>query len=88
MNDALLIVGRIFKFSGPVFIGDFQQFFYCIVAFLALFFFEARQQFYIQSSLPFKKGHWLKEQMAYAVLLLAILMLGVFDGGQFIYFQF
>jgi len=88
MSDALLIVERIFSFSGPVFIGDFQQFFYCLAAIFVLLFIEVRQHFYIQTHLPFKPGHWFKEQVAYAALIIVILMLGVFDGGQFIYFQF
>jgi D-alanyl-lipoteichoic acid acyltransferase DltB (MBOAT superfamily) len=87
-QDAFLIVKGIFSFSGPLFTGEFQQFVYCIGAILILLLIEIRQNYYIHTSLPFKTNHWLKEHIAYAVLIIVILMLGVFDGGQFIYFQF
>jgi hypothetical protein len=38
--------------------------------------------------LPFRTGPWFKEQMVYIFLVVLILLIGVFDGGQFIYFQF
>jgi alginate O-acetyltransferase complex protein AlgI len=86
--DAFLIVRSIFKFDGTLYIGATQQFFYCIAAIIFLLLMEVRQNYFILSDLPFKTNHWFKEHIAYAVLVILILMLGVFDGGQFIYFQF
>ncbi len=87
-GDAFLIVKSIFSFDGPLFIGEVQQFIYCIGAILMLLFIEIRQNYYLHTALPFKTNHWVKEHIAYAALIIVILLLGVFDGGQFIYFQF
>jgi len=87
-HDAFLIVKKIFKFNGALYIGEVQQFSYCILAILFLLIIEFRQEFFINSALPYKSNHWLKEQFAYALLIIFILMLGVFDSRQFIYFQF
>jgi alginate O-acetyltransferase complex protein AlgI len=86
--DAFLIVKNIFNFGGTLYTGHLQQFFYCIIAILVLLLVEVRQNYFMFSELPVKTNHWLKEHIAYAILIVMILMLGVFDGGQFIYFQF
>jgi alginate O-acetyltransferase complex protein AlgI len=86
--DAFLIVKNIFNFCGTLYTGHLQQFFYCIIAILVLLLVEVRQNYFMFSELPVKTNHWLKEHIAYAILIVMILMLGVFDGGQFIYFQF
>jgi alginate O-acetyltransferase complex protein AlgI len=86
--DAFLIVKNIFSFSGPLYIGEVQQFFYCFTAITFLVLIEIWQNYFILSELPVKTNYWLKEHIAYAMLIILILLLGVFDGGQFIYFQF
>lgn len=87
-HDAFLIVKNIFAFSGPLYIGELQQFGYCLFGIIFLLLVEFRQEFYSHTPLPIKSNFWFKEQMAYAVLILLILMIGVFDSRQFIYFQF
>jgi D-alanyl-lipoteichoic acid acyltransferase DltB (MBOAT superfamily) len=88
-QDAFLIVKKIFSFKGPLYIGaESQQFIYCITSIAFLLVIEIQQEYYNHSSLPFKTNHWCKEQLAYGMLILLILIAGVFDGGQFIYFQF
>jgi alginate O-acetyltransferase complex protein AlgI len=86
--DAFLIVKNIFSFSGTLYIGETQQFFYCFLGIAFLLLAEIWQNYFTLTELPFKTNHWLKEHLAYAILIILILMLGVFDGGQFIYFQF
>lgn len=88
VHDAFLIIDKIFTFAGPVYYPNFQQVFYCIAAILLLLLIEIRQTYYLHSQLPFKSGNWVSEQLSYGALLLIILLVGVFDGGQFIYFQF
>jgi D-alanyl-lipoteichoic acid acyltransferase DltB (MBOAT superfamily) len=41
-----------------------------------------------RSSVPFQNIRWWVAQWLYIALIILILMVGVFDGGQFIYFQF
>jgi alginate O-acetyltransferase complex protein AlgI len=86
--DAFLIVKNIFSFNGSLYIGEIQQFFYCIAAIIFLLLLEISQNYFLFSDLPVKTNHWFKEHIAYAILVILILILGVFDGGQFIYFQF
>jgi hypothetical protein len=71
-----------------LFVGDLQQFYYCICAIVLLVLIEVHQTYNNHAPLPYKSSHWLKEHLVYAVFIILILMLGVFDGGQFIYFQF
>jgi D-alanyl-lipoteichoic acid acyltransferase DltB (MBOAT superfamily) len=40
------------------------------------------------SCYPFHNRHWLVQQFFYASLIVLILLIGVYDGSQFIYFQF
>ncbi len=87
-QDGFLIVQRIFQFEGPFYMGELQQFGYSILGILCLLLIESRQEYFLHSALPFKSGFWLKEQFAYAILIILILMIGVFDSRQFIYFQF
>ncbi len=88
MQDAITIIKGIFSFSGPFYYASFQQFFYCIAAVLFLLIVEYRQNYISLSPLPIRPRHWLTEQVGYCLLLIIILAIGVFDGGQFIYFQF
>jgi D-alanyl-lipoteichoic acid acyltransferase DltB (MBOAT superfamily) len=88
LSDALLIIKKIFLFSGPMFIGDKQQLLYCISGIVFLIIAEFRCEYFGLGALPIKTNHWIKEQIAYAGIIVLILLFGVFDGGQFIYFQF
>jgi alginate O-acetyltransferase complex protein AlgI len=88
LEDASLIIKKVFLTSGKLYIGDFQHLIYGICAIIFLVFIEFRREFFLVGALPFKTNHWIKEQMAYAFLIVLILLVGVFDGGQFIYFQF
>jgi alginate O-acetyltransferase complex protein AlgI len=87
-SGAFLIVKKIFQFKGPLYISELQQFSYCLLGILLLLIIEVRQEFLIHTPLPFKSSYWYKEQFAYAMLIILILMIGVFDSRQFIYFQF
>jgi D-alanyl-lipoteichoic acid acyltransferase DltB (MBOAT superfamily) len=88
LRDALLIIKKIFLFSGSLFIGDKQQLFYCVSGIVFLIIAEFRCEYFRLGALPIKTNHWLTEQIAYACIIVLILLFGVFDGGQFIYFQF
>lgn len=88
LTDALLIIKKIFLFSGNLFIGDKQQLFYCVSGIGFLIVAEFRCEYFRLGALPVKTNHWLTEQIAYACIIVLILLFGVFDGGQFIYFQF
>jgi len=88
VSDAFLIIKSIFISSGKLYIGDFQHLIYSIAAISFLVLIELRRELHYPDVLPFKTNHWFKEQIAYAFLIILIFLIGVFDGSQFIYFQF
>jgi D-alanyl-lipoteichoic acid acyltransferase DltB (MBOAT superfamily) len=88
IQTASKIIEKILSFKGPFYIGSWQQLLYGSTAIAFLLLIEYRREYHSTSPLPFKTKHWLKEQLAYCMLIILILMIGVFDGGQFIYFQF
>jgi hypothetical protein len=49
---------------------------------------DSDREFSILKFSLFSNNNWLIQQVSYALLLIYILLAGVFDGGQFIYFSF
>ena len=88
LHDAGNFIVRIFSSPGKLYIGEWQQFIYGVFGILLLLVIEIRQEFYTHIDLPYKNPNWFREQLVYISLILLILMVGVFDGGQFIYFRF
>ncbi|MBZ5855775.1 MBOAT family O-acyltransferase [Flavihumibacter profundi] len=86
-HDSSLIIHRIFTTGGSVFIGNMFLFIYCILAILLLLGIELRQELKGQI-LYFNSDQLVLRNISYMFLILLILLIGVFDGGQFIYFQF
>jgi D-alanyl-lipoteichoic acid acyltransferase DltB (MBOAT superfamily) len=86
-NDAFIIIKEIFCFEGALFI-DKTTISYSLFGMLLLVLIEVYQEYISNNSMPFKKSHWIVEQLFYSCLIILIIIIGVFDGGQFIYFQF
>jgi D-alanyl-lipoteichoic acid acyltransferase DltB (MBOAT superfamily) len=87
LQTAILIVKSISTLSGPLFI-DKPTLVYSLIGISLLVLIEIRREFGESSYLPFRSKHWIIEHLSYASLVIIILLIGVFDGGQFIYFQF
>ncbi len=90
VTDAFYILGEMFKFSGPLYVsGAFQiHLAYSFIAIAILMLIEIKQE-YLPNSLNWDQHRFpLVRELVYASLAAIILLLGVFDGGQFIYFQF
>jgi alginate O-acetyltransferase complex protein AlgI len=88
LTDAFLIIKKIYLFSGTLYTGEIRRFLISIIGIIFLFIIDMRTEYFSHWTFPFKNGIWLQEQMVYAFLIILILLLGVFDGGQFLYFQF
>lgn len=88
IDDAFFIVKKIFSPSGGLYIADAQQMLYCIIAITILFIIETKIEFFSNKRILIKTNYWFSEYLAYAILIFLILLIGVFDGSQFIYFQF
>jgi alginate O-acetyltransferase complex protein AlgI len=86
-QEAFYIIKSIFTSCGQLFV-DFPTFVYGIGGILILLFSEYNHEYKTESPLPFTTNHWIKETLLYGSLVIIILLVGVFDGSQFIYFQF
>jgi D-alanyl-lipoteichoic acid acyltransferase DltB (MBOAT superfamily) len=88
-SDACLIISKIIHFDGPLFLADSKIitiYNFGIIALLLLI--EIKQEYFNSRFTVFgHENHWV-QKLAYASLLVFIIVFGVFDGSQFIYFQF
>ena len=88
VTDAFNIIKKMFKFDGPVFIENPSMIIYPIMGIFLLLFVELKQEYYKGSFSFLSNNNWMVRNLSYAFLIILILLFGVFDGGQFIYFQF
>jgi len=87
LHDAFLIINKIVHFHGPLFVPSLSEFIYSIIGILFLITAESCEEFLPGSSFFEDRRCWVR-YAAYSAVILLILLIGVFDGGQFIYFQF
>lgn len=87
VDDAFFIVKKIIQLKGPVFI-DNNTMFYSIIGIAILFLVESKKEYYKGQFSFLENKSWFIRNLTYASLIIIILLMGVFDGGQFIYFQF
>jgi alginate O-acetyltransferase complex protein AlgI len=85
---AFKIIKKIFSDQGTFFIDQPSNMIYSFFGIVFIIAIELKQEFLTKSNLPYESISWFKEQLFYGTLILIILMIGVLDGGQFIYFQF
>jgi len=87
-------IGEAFELIHKMFInrGHFYLYpsigLFMITGCLIMMIYDLQEEFKIWSFSLFSNKSWLVQQVAYALLLIYILIAGVFDGGQFIYFAF
>lgn len=88
LQDAFLVYRRIFSTAGSLFIGSKSTLIYGIMGLSMLLFKDFFDEFMPSRFLFFESRHKIIRVMAYSSIIILILLIGVFDGGQFIYFQF
>ena len=88
VTDAFTIIKKISKFDGPIFIENPSMIIYPFCGILLLLCVELKQEYYKGSFSFFHNKNWMIRNLSYTFLVILILLFGVFDGGQFIYFQF
>ncbi len=86
-GDAKSIISRLFV-GGDFFIGQPSTLLFMAFGIGVLFLCDLQDEYNILKKRFFNHQHWLIQQIAYSLLIISILLIGVFDGGQFIYFQF
>ena len=88
LNVAIEIIKKIFTFSGKLFIGSPSFFIFGIVGITILLTVDIFQEFFNAKWNYFVRSNILLKTISIIAIIVLILMIGVLDGGQFIYFQF
>lgn len=88
VSDATAIISKFFAFDYGFFVGQPSTFIYSVFAILFLMTVEFTNEFFPEHIQRFKNSNVAIRFAAYATITILIVMIGVFDGGQFIYFQF
>ncbi len=88
VTDAFLIVRKMFTFEGPAYIGNPSTMIFSIFGILFLIAAEIKQEYFNDKFSFMYHSNRTVRYISYATLILVIMLIGVFDGGQFIYFQF
>jgi D-alanyl-lipoteichoic acid acyltransferase DltB (MBOAT superfamily) len=88
VTDALQIIKRIVHFNGPFFTDNLSSLLFCILGIGFIYLVEFKKEFYNNLFTISNNKNWLVRNAYHCLLLMIILLAGVFDGGQFIYFQF
>jgi alginate O-acetyltransferase complex protein AlgI len=90
VSEAVTVIKRIFTAPGPLYFDrdEPSSFIFSVMGVLFLMLVEMKMEFYKGGFSFFNNKHWLVRNLSYAFLIIVMLMIGVFDGGQFIYKQF
>ncbi len=88
VEDAYAVIKKILTFKGSIFNDGTAILLYSFFAISFLLAVEFKKEFYKGSfTLSHHKYFWVRNSY-YSLLVILIILFGVFDGGQFIYFQF
>lgn len=88
VGDAFKVIKKMATFKGNIFQDGSSIVLYSFFAILFLLMVEFKREFFNESfSLARHPNFWVRSSY-YSLLIILIIMFGVFDGGQFIYFQF
>jgi alginate O-acetyltransferase complex protein AlgI len=88
MEQAIYIVKKIGSFSGPIYHENASILLFSVCAILFLIIVECKKEFFDTLFTLSNNNNWLIRNVYYCFLIIVIILAGVFDGGEFIYFQF
>jgi len=89
VKEALTIIKRIFTATGgSIYIENPSIILFSIAAIGFFWMVEFKNEYFNELFTLSNNKHWLVRNCYYCMLLVVILIAGVFDGGEFIYFQF
>jgi alginate O-acetyltransferase complex protein AlgI len=88
LSDAITVIFKIFSNQGSIHIGSATTFIFGIAGLSLLLLREIRQEFFTNRYLILNNTNDIISAFSLSVLVIIILSIGVFNGGQFIYFQF
>ena len=87
-NEAILIIRKILSFSGSLFFGNPSNLIFSLIGIISLIAVDFKREYYNSSLSILNSKHPYVRIAGIVFLVITILLVGVLDGGQFIYFQF
>jgi alginate O-acetyltransferase complex protein AlgI len=88
VEDAFTIFAKMLTFKGSIMKDGAAILIYCFLAIFFLLAVEIKKEFFNDRfSFSNNKNFWVRN-LYFSFLMLMIFLFGVYDGGQFIYFQF
>ncbi|HEY9363583.1 MAG TPA: MBOAT family O-acyltransferase, partial [Chitinophagaceae bacterium] len=87
-NEAMSIINGIFSNPGNLYFDRPSTLLFMLIGCGIVMIYDVQAEFKIFPFSLFSNKNWVIQQTSYALLLIYILLAGVFDGGQFIYFAF
>jgi alginate O-acetyltransferase complex protein AlgI len=88
VSEALRIIKKIVEFKGPFYFDTPSTFLFILLGLGYLAVYEFKKEYFNMLFSFSKNKYWLIRNGYFCVLIIIILLSGVFDGGEFIYFQF
>ncbi len=88
ISQGFLILKKIFTFNGKLFYDSPAMMIYCFLGILILLLTEFTEETQLFTQSFFNSPKWHVRSFTFLSLIIIILLVGVFDGRQFIYFQF
>lgn len=88
VSEALSIIKKIGSFNGPFFYDSTSMLMFILMGIFYLGLYEFKKEFFDKRFSLGENKYWLIRNGYYCMLIIIILATGVFDGGEFIYFQF
>lgn len=88
VGEALAIIKKIIHFKGPLFFDSASMLMFMLMALFYIIAHDIKKEFFDNRIALAQNKHWLVRNGYYCLLIIIILATGVFDGGEFIYFQF
>jgi D-alanyl-lipoteichoic acid acyltransferase DltB (MBOAT superfamily) len=88
LSEAITIIKSIFFKPGEFFYDKPSTLLFMLIGCGVMMLVDIDKEFKMFRFSMFSSKSWVVQQVSYALLLIYILLAGVFDGGQFIYFSF
>jgi D-alanyl-lipoteichoic acid acyltransferase DltB (MBOAT superfamily) len=87
-SEAMNLFKGLFSNPGKLFLGSPSTLLFILIGCVIMMMCDIQEEFKISRVSFFSNKNWVVQQVSYALLIIYILIAGVFDGGQFIYFSF
>ena len=88
-DEAFFVIKKIItNFKGPLYYDHPSMIFFLGIGIFTLFVVDWKNEFHKDDFSIFESKNWMSRGILYSYLIILILLIGVFDGGQFIYFKF